>query len=168
MNQQDLGPLEAWQIRKFPRELRQAVVAAAKERHLSPGEFVTGILPKCGQRRLHDITGSGERASAVNGLAKLAEAAQRVADLADRLPKGLRANLFRALREAARAAIPPRAPPQKALAAPDPRVTALERFPLGLNWDSQGPRKGRVLAGDSVSGMRHDQAIFDGSAGACG
>jgi hypothetical protein len=64
VNQQDLGPLEAWQIRKFPRELRQAVVVAAKERHLSPGELVTGILPKCGQRRLHDITGSGERASA--------------------------------------------------------------------------------------------------------
>ena len=132
MNQQDLGPLEAWQIRKFPRELRQAVVAAAKERHLSPGEFVTGILPKCGQRRLHDVTGSGERASAVNDLAKLAEAAQRVADLADRLPKGLRANLFRALREAARAAIPPRAPPQKALAAPDPRVTDARAVFVGI------------------------------------
>jgi hypothetical protein len=56
---------------------------------------------------------------AVDDLAKLAEAAQRVADSADRMPKGLRANLFRALREAARAAIPPRAPAQKALAGPE-------------------------------------------------
>ena len=30
----------------------------------------------------------------------------------------------------------------------------LERFPLGLNRDSQGVRKGGVLAVDSVSGMR--------------
>jgi hypothetical protein len=47
-------------------------------------------------------------------------------------------------------------------------VRKLERFPLGLNRDSQAGRKGGVLACDSVSGMRHDQAIFDGSAGACG
>jgi len=52
--------------------------------------------------------------------------------------------------------------------APADYAKALERFPLGLNRDSQVPRKGGVLAGDSVSGMRHDQAIFDGSAGACG
>jgi hypothetical protein len=43
----------------------------------------------------------------------------------------------------------------------------LERFPLGLNRDYQEPRKGRVLAGDSVSGMCHDQALFGGFAGAC-
>ena len=44
----------------------------------------------------------------------------------------------------------------------------LERFPLGLNRDSQGARKGGVLAGDSVSGMCHDQALLGGFAGACG
>jgi len=44
----------------------------------------------------------------------------------------------------------------------------LERFPLGLNRDSQGTRKGGVLAGDSAAGMRHDQALFDGFAGSCG
>ena len=47
-------------------------------------------------------------------------------------------------------------------------ASPLERFPLGLNWDSQGAGKGGVLAGDSVSGMRHDQALFGGFAGACG
>jgi hypothetical protein len=45
---------------------------------------------------------------------------------------------------------------------------ALERFPLGLNRDSQCAGKGGVLADDSVSGMRHDQALFGGFAGACG
>jgi hypothetical protein len=44
----------------------------------------------------------------------------------------------------------------------------LERFPLGLNRDSQCAGKGGVLADDSVSGMRHDQALFGGFAGACG
>lgn len=44
----------------------------------------------------------------------------------------------------------------------------LERFPLGLNRDSQGAGKGGVLGGDSVIGMRHDQALFGGFAGACG
>ena len=34
------------------------------------------------------------------------------------------------------------------------RLRRLERFPLGLNRDSQGVRKGGVLAVDSVSGMR--------------
>src|SRR4051794_40061351 len=33
-------------------------------------------------------------------------------------------------------------------------VVQLERFPLGLNRDFQGVRKGGALAGDSVSGMR--------------
>ena len=33
-------------------------------------------------------------------------------------------------------------------------IDRLERFPLGLNRDSQGVRKGGVLAVDSVSGMR--------------
>ena len=47
-------------------------------------------------------------------------------------------------------------------------VDLLERFPLGLNWDSQCAGKGGVLADDSVSGMRHDQALFGGFAGACG
>jgi hypothetical protein len=44
----------------------------------------------------------------------------------------------------------------------------LERFPLGLNRDSQAGRKGGVLAYDSVSGKRHDQALFGRFAGACG
>ena len=35
----------------------------------------------------------------------------------------------------------------------------LERFPLGLNRDSQAVRKGGVLVGDSASGMRHDRAF---------
>jgi hypothetical protein len=30
------------------------------------------------------------------------------------------------------------------------RLQSLERFPLGLNRDSQGGRKGRVLGGDSA------------------
>jgi hypothetical protein len=47
-------------------------------------------------------------------------------------------------------------------------VATLERFPLGLNRDSQGAGKGGVLGGDSVLGMRHDQALFGGFAGACG
>jgi hypothetical protein len=47
-------------------------------------------------------------------------------------------------------------------------VDLLERFPLGLNRDSQCAGKGGVLADDSVSGMRHDQALFGGFAGACG
>ena len=34
------------------------------------------------------------------------------------------------------------------------RALARERFPLGLNWDFQGVRKGGVLAGNLVSGMR--------------
>ena len=39
-----LGKLEAWQIREFPRDLRLAIVAAAKERQQSPGEFATAIF----------------------------------------------------------------------------------------------------------------------------
>jgi hypothetical protein len=39
------------------------------------------------------------------------------------------------------------------------RLTPLERFPLGLNRDFQGVRKGGVLAGDSVSGMRFARRI---------
>ena len=48
------------------------------------------------------------------------------------------------------------------------KAPTLERFPLGLNRDSQCAGKGGVLADDSVSGMRHDQALFGGFAGACG
>jgi hypothetical protein len=55
-----------------------------------------------------------------------------------------------------------------ALGVAQPVFAPLKRFPLGLNRDSQGTGKGGVLAGDSVSGMRHDQALFGGFAGACG
>jgi hypothetical protein len=44
MEQEDMGPLEAWQIREFPRELRQAVINEAKARRMSPGEFATRIF----------------------------------------------------------------------------------------------------------------------------
>lgn len=45
MDQEDLlGPLEAWQIREFPRDLRVQIVAAAKDRRMSPGEFATQIF----------------------------------------------------------------------------------------------------------------------------
>ena len=47
-------------------------------------------------------------------------------------------------------------------------MAALEWIPLRLNRDSQAGRKGGVLACDSVFGMRHDQALFGGFAGACG
>ena len=35
-------------------------------------------------------------------------------------------------------------------------------------FDPKARGKGEVLAGNSVSGMRHDQALFGGFAGACG
>ena len=47
-------------------------------------------------------------------------------------------------------------------------LITLERFPLGLNWDSQGARKGGILAGDSDFGMRHGQALFGRFAGSRG
>jgi hypothetical protein len=43
---------------------------------------------------------------------------------------------------------------QEAARAKKLQIHILERFPLGLNRDFQGVRKGGVLAGDSVSGMR--------------
>ena len=42
--QEDLGPLEAWQIRGFPRTLRQLIIQEAKDRRMSPGEFATRIF----------------------------------------------------------------------------------------------------------------------------
>jgi hypothetical protein len=44
---QNLGPLEPWQIREFPRFLRQRIITQAKLAHMSPGEFVTRIMLAC-------------------------------------------------------------------------------------------------------------------------
>ena len=52
----------------------------------------------------------------VDDLCKLAEAAARLAETADRMPKGLRAGLSRSLREALPPA-KPRLPQQRAIAA---------------------------------------------------
>jgi hypothetical protein len=41
---QNLGPLEPWQIRGFPRFLRQRIITQAKLERMSPGEFVTRIM----------------------------------------------------------------------------------------------------------------------------
>jgi hypothetical protein len=43
----------------------------------------------------------------------------------------------------------------------------LERFPVGVNRDSQWGRKRQVLVGDSAFGACHDQTLFIGFAGAC-
>jgi hypothetical protein len=46
---QNLGPLEPWQIRGFPRFLRQRIITQAKLERMSPGEFVTRIMIACAE-----------------------------------------------------------------------------------------------------------------------
>jgi hypothetical protein len=109
MNKQNLGALEAWQIREFPRELRWAIVTPAEERRMSSRracDLDPGKGQGCG---LSSFAVPQDPANASGRLMTWLSWPRRRNDSADRLPKGLRAKLFRALRGAARAAIQPRA-----------------------------------------------------------
>ena len=50
----------------------------------------------------------------------------------------------------------------------DSYIIYLERFPLGLNWDSKSRGKAESWRAIRFSGMRHDEALFGGFASACG
>ena len=121
---EDLGPLEAWQIREFPRDLRQAIVAEAKNRRMSPGEFATKIFLAARDAGWDGFAASPDSPPVrprmpVDDLCKLTEAAAKLAEHGDAMPKGLRANLARGLREAARERVMQRPPQPKALQAPE-------------------------------------------------
>ena len=113
-----------WAIKDFSVMLRQQITQAARRQGCTVGEWLHGYFQR------HGIDGQQfapvnltpvepTPAVAVDDLCRLAEAAARLAETADRMPKGLRASLSRGLREATRERLPPPKPRTLALAAPD-------------------------------------------------
>jgi hypothetical protein len=111
-----------WAIKDFSVTLRQQITQAARRQGCTVAEWLHGYFQR------HGIDGQQfapvnltqvERlpAAPVDDLCRLAEAAARVAETADRMPKGLRASLSRGLREATRERVPPPRPRQPALKA---------------------------------------------------
>jgi hypothetical protein len=122
MQQEDMGPLEAWQIREFPRELRQAIVNEAKARRMSPGEFATRVFVAARDAGWDSFAPAGlapERADAPDALSRLIAAACELAAANERLPDYLRSGFNRRLQEQQRALAPPRPSRQRRLAPPD-------------------------------------------------
>jgi hypothetical protein len=119
--QEDLGPLEAWQIREFPRALRQEIVNEAKTRQMSPGEFATRIFLAARDAGWDGFANRQTEGSAqANGAASLRELASMARELtppdkdseAMRLARSLVRDRLKALRQ------PEKAP------GPGPRMIA--------------------------------------------
>jgi hypothetical protein len=130
MQQEDMGPLEAWQIREFPRELRQAIVNEAKARRMSPGEFATRVFVAArdaGWDSFAPPTGGvvtngsvpPKRVDAPDALSRLIAAACELAAADERLPDYLRSGFNRRLQEQQRALAPSRPSRQRRLPAPN-------------------------------------------------
>jgi hypothetical protein len=109
-----------WAIKDFSVVLRQQITQAARRQGCTVGEWLHGYFQR------HGIDGQQFApvnltpvepmpAASVDDLCKLAEAAARLAETADRMPKGLRGSLSRGLREATRARLPPPKPRQPRL-----------------------------------------------------
>ena len=100
-----------WAIKDFSVVLRQQITQGARRQDCTVAEWLHSYFQQ------HGIDGQQftvvqiarvqpEAAAPVDDLCRLTEAAARLAETGDRMPKGLRAQLSRGLREAARARLP--------------------------------------------------------------
>jgi hypothetical protein len=90
----NLGKVSAWQIKEFPEGLREEIARQAKQARMSVGEFVTGIMVQARDAgwRLDGAAGKPFETSKppanLGDLSMLVDMACKVADHAERMPKG--------------------------------------------------------------------------------
>ena len=82
----NLGPAEPWQIRSFPKGLRERLIDEAHGARCSVGELLTAIV-----LRHYDEPTSGTSNNAIDAL----ERAAKLAPLIEQMPAWLRTGLFR-------------------------------------------------------------------------
>lgn len=88
MTPENLGPLEAWQIREFPRELRRQIIDEAKRRQMSPGELATRVfLAAATDWEPHLAVSPAKNEAPPAGLLERAQAARALAQTAIMLRK---------------------------------------------------------------------------------
>ena len=106
MDSENLGPMEPWQIRAFPKALRERLIDEAHAGKVTVGDLLTRIV-----LRHYDGAQPSNRSNNVSDAVQLAP-------LLEHMPAWLRSALFR--RVASQLGIePPPARPRKALAAPE-------------------------------------------------
>jgi hypothetical protein len=114
-----------WAIKDFSVALRQQITAAARRQDCTVAEWLHGYFQRHGIDGQPfapvNLTPVEPPPRPVEDLCRLAEAAARVAETADRMPRKLRASLTRGLAEAARVRVPgsrrqPPSPPPRAIA----------------------------------------------------
>ena len=104
----NLGPAEPWQIRSFPKGLRERLIDEAHAARCSVGELLTAIV-----LRHYDASNSASDHASTNAL----DRAVQLAPLIPSMPQWLRSALFR--RVAGQLGIePPQHRPRKALEGP--------------------------------------------------
>jgi len=107
-----------WQIKDFSVTLRRAITEAARQQDVTVSEFLHAHFTKFG---VDGVVVEGQTGQAlpvkpdtsIDDLCRLTEAAAKLAETRDRMPKALAGALSRRLREALRTGAPPRpkAPP---------------------------------------------------------
>jgi hypothetical protein len=107
-----VGP---WTIKAVPTATKNKVITAARKEALTVGQWL--------ERRVNEWLADGAPVNvppapaAIDDLCRLTEAAAKLAEYRERMPKGLAGALGRRLREAVR---PPKpAPARKQIAAPE-------------------------------------------------
>jgi hypothetical protein len=147
---ESLGKLEAWQIREFPRDLRLAIVAAAKERQQSPGEFATAIFLRAreagwwtddGAHQLTVSNGSPAPPSPPS-LAEIAQATATISTIDTPSARGTTQLGIRVLRGRLSSMLPP-----------SQRIAQPARQP---------GREPGIIAGEQVGGERRQIAVEQG------
>jgi hypothetical protein len=127
-----------WTVKDFSVSLRQAITRAARDREVTVAEFlhahftrfgVDGVVVEARQTG-QDLPGKPQQTeqdcpgkpSVVDDLCRLAEAAARLAEHGERMPKTLAAALTRRLTAAVRGSVPATPPRPQRLAAPSPEA----------------------------------------------
>lgn len=108
-----------WAIKDFSVTLRQEITRAARLSDCTVAEWLHGYFQKHGldgQLDPVNLNPVKPNTAPVDDLCRLTEAAARLAETSDRMPRMLRSSLSRALREAANRHAPttPRQPPRLA------------------------------------------------------
>lgn len=112
-----------WAIKDFSVTLRQEITRAARLQDCTVAEWLHGYFQKHGidgqQFDRVNLNQVQPNTAQVDALCRLVEAAARLAETADHMPKMLRSSLSRALREAANRHTPPTDPRQPRLQLTD-------------------------------------------------
>ena len=92
-DQQNLGPVKAWQIREFPEELRKEIVAEAERQGVPVSEFMTAqmaALQSAGWVATNlKLFATGKTGANLAALREIAEIARTLAPPGETLPKGI-------------------------------------------------------------------------------